>query len=172
MISGDDFIKLVKTQSENSLTVVFVERSLSVEDLSQCRIKTNSCFENLRKIPNKTYLPAVEDPVKTLRLSYEEEDQSSIEIFSEDDLSEKFAGFGSEKLLFVYLDMAEHSEDFAKHGKLFLFYNILRLLTLHVCSIPDEIISKFYEKITAQRENVIAIYTAEKPSFVRSIDSR
>jgi len=63
------------------------------------------------------------------------------------DLSEKVDAAGSERLLFVYLDDVERSEDFAKH---------------------DELMSKLYNSIASKRENVIAIYTARHPSFVYS----
>lgn len=109
----------MKSQSDkDTLTVVFVERSLSVEDLSQCKLNTQTCFENLRKV-DKTYLTAVEDPVKALESSVGKQNQKSISLSNEGDLSEKVDGAGSEKLLFVYLDQAESKEDFAKHGELF-----------------------------------------------------
>lgn len=96
---------------------MFVENRLSVEDLSQCRLKTETCFTNLRKIQQKTYLTAVEDPVDALKSSYGEKSQNSISISSEDDLSEKVDAAGNERLLFVYLDNVESNEDFANHGK-------------------------------------------------------
>lgn len=97
---------------------MFVENSLSVEDLSQCKLKTETCFENLRKIEEKTYLTSVEDPVKALESSYSEQKQKSISLSNDGDLSEKVDAAGSEKLLFVYLDDVESKEDFAKHGEL------------------------------------------------------
>lgn len=117
-LNGDEFVTLVKSQStKETLTVVFVENSLSVEDLSQCRLKTETCFANLRKIQQKTYLTAVDDPVEALKASYGEQSQNSISISSEDDLSEKVDAAGGEKLLFVYLDSVESNEDFANHGE-------------------------------------------------------
>ena len=117
-LSGDEFVTLVKSQTDKeTLTVVFVENSLSVEDLSQCKLKTETCFENLRKIEQKTYLTSVEDPVKALESSYSEQKQKSISLSNDGDLSEKVDAAGSEKLLFVYLDDVESKEDFAKHGE-------------------------------------------------------
>jgi V-type H+-transporting ATPase S1 subunit len=111
-------VTLVKSQTDKeTLTVVFVENSLSVEDLSQCKLKTETCFQNLRKIQDKTYLTAVEDPVKALQASLGESKQKSVLMSNEGDLSEKVDVTGSEKLLFVYLDDAESTEDFAKHGE-------------------------------------------------------
>lgn len=109
---------LVKSQTDKeTLTIVFVENSLSVEDLSQCKLKTETCFENLRKIEQKTYLTSVEDPVKALESSYSEQKQKSISLSNDGDFSGKFDPAGSEKLLFIYLDDVESKEDFAKHGK-------------------------------------------------------
>lgn len=117
-LSGDEFVTLVKSQSEkDTLTVVFVEQSLSVENLSQCKLKTTTCFENLRKIEGKTYLTAVEDPVNALESSVGKQKQKSISVSNDGELSEKVDSAGSEKLLFVYLDQAESKEDFAKHGE-------------------------------------------------------
>lgn len=109
---------MVKSQSDkDTLTVVFVENSLSVEDLSQCKLKTETCFENLRKIQQKTYLTAVEDPVEALEASYGKLKQKSVSLSNDGDLSDKFDAAGSEKLLFVYLEDVESSEDFATHGE-------------------------------------------------------
>lgn len=116
-LNGDEFVTLVKSQSnKDTLTIVFVENSLSVEDLSQCKLKTETCFENLRKVQQKTYLTAVEDPVRALEASYGKQKQRSVSLSNDGDLSDKFDAAGSEKLLFVYLDDAESSEDFATHG--------------------------------------------------------
>jgi V-type H+-transporting ATPase S1 subunit len=117
-LNGDEFVTLVKSQTDkDTLTVVFVENSLSVEDLSQCKLKTETCFENLRKIQKKTYLTAVEDPVKALELSYGKSKQRSVSLSNDGDLSEKLDAADAERLLFVYLDDVERSEDFAKHGE-------------------------------------------------------
>lgn len=117
-LSGDEFVTLVKSQTDKeTLTVVFVENSLSVEDLSQCKLKSETCFENLRKIEQKTYLTSVEDPVKALESSYSELKQKSVSLSNDGDLSEKVDAAGNEKLLFVYLDDVESKEDFAKHGE-------------------------------------------------------
>lgn len=117
-LSGDEFVTLVKSQTDKeTLTVVFVENSLSVEDLSQCKLKSETCFENLRKIEQKTYLTSVEDPVKALESSYSKLKQKSVSLSNDGDLSEKVDAAGNEKLLFVYLDDVESKEDFAKHGE-------------------------------------------------------
>lgn len=115
-LNGDEFVTLVKSQADKeTLTVVFVEKSLSVENLSQCKLKTQTCFENLKKVEQKTYLSAVEDPVEALEASFSKQSQKSISLSNEGDLSEQVDGSAS--ILFVYLDDVDSDEDFAKHGK-------------------------------------------------------
>lgn len=130
-LNGDEFVTLVKSQSDKeTLTIVFVENSLSVEDLSQCKLKTETCFENLRKIQQKTYLTAVDDPVKALEASYGKQKQKSVSMSNDGDLSDKVDAAGSEKLLFVYLDDVQSSEDFATHGE--ENFRVMRLSNHHV----------------------------------------
>lgn len=115
-LNGDEFVTLVKSQADKeTLTVVFVEKSLSVENLSQCKLKTQTCFENLKKVEQKTYLTAVEDPIEALEASFSKQSQKSISLSNEGDLSDQVDGSAS--ILFVYLDDVDSDEDFAKHGK-------------------------------------------------------
>lgn len=112
-LNGDEFVTLVKSQvNSDTLTVVFVENNLSVEDLS-CTLKTKTCFENLRKL-DKTYVSSVEQPVDSLISAFG--NKNSVSLGSDDDLKEVNLE-SSTKILFVYLDDAERAEDFAKHGK-------------------------------------------------------
>jgi uncharacterized protein (DUF1330 family) len=112
-LNGDEFISLVKSQADkDTLTVVFVENNLSVEDLSQCKLKTKTCFENLRKIQDKTYLSSVENPVDSLIASHGK--KKTVTLSSEDDLKE--AHVNGEKVLIVHFDDAEGAEDFHNHG--------------------------------------------------------
>lgn len=99
------------------MTLVFVENKLSVEDLSQCRLKSQSCFENLQKIEKKTYLTSVDDPVSALKSLNPSNQQKSINLKSNDDLNSKINEIANEKLVFIYLDEVENREDFVKHGK-------------------------------------------------------
>lgn len=141
-ISGDEFVTLVKSQADkDTLTVVFVENKLSVEDLSQCKLNTKTCFENLRKT-DKTYLSSVEQPVDSLISAFGEENKKSISVNSDDDLSE--ANVNGEKILFVYLDDVERPEDFSKH---------------------DELIAKLLQQLQSKYGDVVAIYTGIHPSF-------
>lgn len=107
---------LVKSQSDkDTLAVVFVEKSLSTENLSQCKLNGQTCFENLKKLEQKTYLTAVEDPVEALEASFSKQSQKSIELSDDGDLSDQVDA--STKILFVYLDDVDSDEDFAKHGE-------------------------------------------------------
>lgn len=109
---------LIKSQTDesNGLTLVFVENNLSVEDLSQCKLKSQTCFENLRKIEQKTYLTSVEDPVTALKSSYAVDKQSNILLGNEGDLSDKITGADGQ-VIFIYMDDVEDNKDFATHGK-------------------------------------------------------
>ena len=112
-LEGDEFVTLVKSQADkDSLTVLFVENNLSVEDFSQCKLRTRTCFENLQSIPDKTFLNSVEDPVDSLIASYN--NKKSISLSSEDDL--KNVDAQNEKILIVNLDNVVNPEDFDKHG--------------------------------------------------------
>lgn len=139
-ISGDEFVTLVKSQADkDTLTVVFVENKLSVEDLSQCKLNTKTCFENLRKT-DKTYLSSVEHPVDSLINAFGK--QKSITVTNDNDLKE--VSLNGEKILFVYLDDVERPEDFSEH---------------------DKLISKSLEQLQSQYGDVIAVYTAIHPTF-------
>lgn len=119
-LSSDEFVTLVKSQSDKeSLVVVFVEKSLSVEDLSQCKLKTATCFENLKKIEQKTYLTAVEDPVEALEKSFDKQSQKTITVSNDGDFTDKLDG--DVKILYIHLDEVNSNKDFAMHGK-FDFY--------------------------------------------------
>ncbi|XP_070490122.1 V-type proton ATPase subunit S1 [Chironomus tepperi] len=139
-LNGDEFVTLVKSQADkDTLTVVFVENKLSVEDLSQCKLNTKTCFENLRKT-DKTYLSSVEHPVDSLINAFGK--QKSITVTNDNDLKE--VTFNGEKILFVYLDDVERPEDYSEH---------------------DKLISKSLEQLQSQYGDVIAVYTSIHPTF-------
>lgn len=143
-LRGDEFATLVKSQdTKNALTVVFVEEKLSVEDFSQCRLKTKTCFENLNSIERKSYLSSVDEPVDSLLSAFGK--KKSITVSGESDL--KDAKVDEEKILFVYFDEVENAEDFYNH---------------------DALIDKIYKKLKEEHENVIAVYTGIHPSFTYS----
>ena len=98
--------------SEDTKTVVFIENKLSVEDFSQC--STKKCFENLRKIEDKTFLNSVEDPVESIISS--SANKKSVSLSSDDDLKNID---GDEKVLLVQLDDVKSAEDFDRHGEIY-----------------------------------------------------
>ncbi|CAO1308947.1 unnamed protein product [Diamesa hyperborea] len=141
-LESEEFSTLVHSQQEeSSITLIFVENNLSTEDLSQCKLKTQTCFENLKKISHKSYLPNVVNPLEALKLS--DAKQKSILLSNDGELSEQIDPAMS-NIYFIYLDDIENIEDYAIH---------------------DEIINEIYNSIAAKYENVIAIYTARYPSF-------
>lgn len=114
-LEGEEFITLVKSQAkEDTKTVIFIEESLSVEDFSQCKLRTKTCFKNLQNVNDKTFLNSVEDPVDSLIATFG--NKKTIEVLSEDDL--KNVDTRDEKILLVHLGKVENPEDFDKHGKL------------------------------------------------------
>lgn len=142
-LESEEFSTLVHSQQEeSSITLIFVENNLSTEDLSQCKLKTQTCFENLRKNSQKTYLTNVVNPLEALKLT--DAKQKSISLSNDGELSETIdPAMG--KIFFIYLDDIEGIEDYAIH---------------------DEIINELYNSIATKYEHVIAIYTARYPSFV------
>lgn len=145
-LESEEFSTLVHSQQEeSSITLIFVENNLSTEDLSQCKLKTQTCFENLKKISHKSYLPNVVNPLEALKSS--DTKQKSILLSNDGELSEIIdPTMGN--IFFIYLDDIESIEDYAIH---------------------DEIINEIYNSIAAKNENVLAIYTARYPSFVSII---
>lgn len=129
----DEFTTLVKSQADkDSLTVVFVENKLSVEDFSQCKLNTKTCFQNLQNIPEKVFLNSVEDPVDSLLASYK--NKKSYSLSSEADMKDVDAQ--DEKIHIVYLDDVENPEDFDKHGKRerFALENCFVIFTPKICA--------------------------------------
>jgi hypothetical protein len=113
-LEGEEFVTLVKSQAkEDTKTVIFIEETLSVEDFSQCKLATRTCFKNLQNVNDKTFLNSVEDPVDSLIDSFDK--KKTVEVHSEDDLKNVEAL--EEKILLVHLGKVENPEDFDKHGK-------------------------------------------------------
>ena len=124
----------------NLISIIILK--LSVEDFSQCKLKTTTCFENLSKIQGRTFLPSVENPLVALQKFAQ--NQKSILLSNDGDVSESIKAEGG-KVIFINLDEIISRADFAKH---------------------DSIINELYESISAKYENVLAIYTSKAPSFV------
>uniref|UniRef100_A0A182XX75 V-type proton ATPase subunit S1/VOA1 transmembrane domain-containing protein n=1 Tax=Anopheles stephensi TaxID=30069 RepID=A0A182XX75_ANOST len=120
---------------ENTFTVVFAEERLSAEDLSQCKLKTQTCFKNLQKLERKSYLPSVEEPLSVLEGS----NAQSVQLLADGTLSERVVPQAG-GIVVVNLS----GGDFASH---------------------DAIIDALYTRLRNAHPNIVAIYTAKTPSF-------
>ncbi|XP_053658266.1 V-type proton ATPase subunit S1 [Anopheles marshallii] len=134
--SSSEFAALVEAQiDEQTFTVVFAEERLSAEDLSQCKLKTQTCFKNLQKLERKSYLPSVEEPLSVLEGS----NAQSVQLLSDGSLSERIVPQAG-GIVVVNLS----GGDFASH---------------------DAIIDALYTRLHNAHPNIVAIYTAKTPSF-------
>ncbi|XP_049287532.1 V-type proton ATPase subunit S1 [Anopheles funestus] len=134
--SSSEFAALVEAQiDENTFTVVFAEERLSAEDLSQCKLKTQTCFKNLQKLERKSYLPSVEEPLSVLEGS----NAQSVQLLSDGSLSERIVPQAG-GIVVVNLS----GGDFASH---------------------DAVIDALYTRLHNAHPNIVAIYTAKTPSF-------
>lgn len=106
-MEGEEFATLVNSQETK--TVIFIEENLSVEDFSQCKLRTKTCFKNLQSIDDKIFLNSVKNPVDSLI-----GEKKTVEVASADDLK----NVDDEKIILVYLGKVENPEDFDKHGEL------------------------------------------------------
>uniref|UniRef100_A0A182VQB1 V-type proton ATPase subunit S1/VOA1 transmembrane domain-containing protein n=1 Tax=Anopheles minimus TaxID=112268 RepID=A0A182VQB1_9DIPT len=134
--SSSEFAALVEAQiDEKTFTVVFAEDRLSAEDLSQCKLKTQTCFKNLQKLERKSYLPSVEEPLSVLEGS----NAQSVQLLSDGSLSERIVPQAG-GIVVVNLS----GGDFASH---------------------DAIIDALYNRLQSAHPNIVAIYTGKTPSF-------
>uniref|UniRef100_A0A182N6Y0 V-type proton ATPase subunit S1/VOA1 transmembrane domain-containing protein n=1 Tax=Anopheles dirus TaxID=7168 RepID=A0A182N6Y0_9DIPT len=134
--SSSEFAALVDAQiDEQTFTIVFAEDRLSTEDLSQCKLKTQTCFKHLQQLERKSYLPSVEEPLSVLEGS----DAQSVQLLSDGSLSEKIVPQAG-GVVIVNLS----SGDFASH---------------------DTLIGALYTRLHNAYPNIVAIYTGKTPSF-------
>lgn len=113
LLQTDEFTNLVRSQmNDETITVVFVEPKLSVEDLSQCKANDGvTCFKELASLKDRSYLPNVVDAVNGL---YDLESNKAT-IDQSDDILE--AVDDGNRVIFVYLEVASNNKDFESHGK-------------------------------------------------------
>ncbi|KFB36113.1 AGAP003879-PA-like protein [Anopheles sinensis] len=137
--SSTEFEALVEAQiDENTFTIVFAEDRLSTEDLSQCKLKTQTCFKNLQKIERKSYLPSVEEPLSVLEGS----NARTVLLLSDGTLSEPIVPRAGG---IVVVDLG--SGDYASH---------------------DAAIDALYARLRNSYGNILAIYTGKTASFSES----
>lgn len=142
-MKSEEFSTLAEGSVHNpDIKLIFVEPKLSTEDFL-CKTKTSGscCFQNLQKI-EKSYYPVVEDPVPTLLEKFK--DHSSVAL-SNDGKEVQEIAIEKGKTIFIYFNEAKKADDFVSH---------------------DVLISKIYQQAVDANLNVLAIYTADSPSFV------
>uniref|UniRef100_A0A182QEN0 V-type proton ATPase subunit S1/VOA1 transmembrane domain-containing protein n=1 Tax=Anopheles farauti TaxID=69004 RepID=A0A182QEN0_9DIPT len=134
--SSSEFGALIDAQiDEKTFTIVFAEDRLSTEDLSQCKLKTQTCFKHLQQLERKSYLPSVEEPLSVLEGS----DAQSVQLLADGSLSEKIVPQAG-GIVVVNLS----NGDFASH---------------------DSLIDALYTRLHNAYPNIVAIYTGKTPSF-------
>lgn len=120
----------------NTLTLVFVEETLTPEDLSQCRVGPNTCFEYLSDLEPKTYFSSVHKPVKGL-----------IEFAAANLNHVKFVEVLNGELTDVF-ELAEST----------IYFIYLQSLSY---SFNDNAIRQIYDTLGREVDNILAIYTAQ-----------
>lgn len=136
--SSSEFAALVESQAdEKTFTLVFAEESLSTEDLSQCKLKTQTCFRNLAKVERKSYLPNVEEPLAAFER--DSANIQSVQMSADGSFSEEVVPKGGDVVV-----VSLSGNDFASH---------------------DALIDSVYNRLREEFPNILAIYTGKTPSF-------
>lgn len=138
-LASNEFSNLVQSQvTEDTVTIVFVEPKLSIDDLTKCK-KANgvTCFENLNNIQSKSYFPNVASPIEGL---YDVPSDEQLQLSATDDI---LSASGSGKVIFVDLDLAKKADDYVKH---------------------DTLIGDVFDQLSEKYRNVLVIYTGRQDS--------
>uniref|UniRef100_T1DEB0 Putative vacuolar atp synthase subunit s1 n=1 Tax=Psorophora albipes TaxID=869069 RepID=T1DEB0_9DIPT len=138
--STSEFGALIESQAdENTFVLVFAEERLSTEDLSLCKLNTQTCFRNLAKVERKSYLPNVQEPLGAFD-DIPSENIQSVQVSAADgSLSERIVPKGG-SVAIVNLS----GDDFSSH---------------------DALIDSLYNQLREQFPNILAVYTGKTPSF-------
>ncbi|XP_023939784.1 V-type proton ATPase subunit S1 [Bicyclus anynana] len=150
-VTEPEFNGLLKKQlAGDPFTVVFIDKTLSVEDFSIKDDEGESVFPYLHSlISGATYLPAVDDPLPVLNRLADPENVRRVKV-TENGLSAEIES-DSGKMLFIQLKDAKADESRAD------------LLRRH-----NDLMENMYNKLVEQYKDVVAIYTAENPSWTVS----
>lgn len=154
-VSLQEFDALLKQElKDDPFTVVFIEETLSVEDLSEKNDDGESSFPFLQaNIANSVYLPSVETAVKALNKLADPEKVDHVKL-TENGLSAEIKPEGG-RFLFITLKDAKDGESRAE------------LLRRHNNFIED-----MCGKLQEHNKQVVAIYTAHNPSWTIPEHSR
>lgn len=112
-----EFAALIEAQTNSeTFTIIFVEEHLSTEDLTRCKLNTQTCFRNLAKEERKTYLTNVQEPLAIF------EDVQSVDMSDDGSLSQPIVPQGG-AVVIVNL----RGNDFSSHdANIINLYNRMR----------------------------------------------
>lgn len=148
----EEFQGILKQQLDDiTLTIVFIEKTLSVEDFSLKNDDGSTSFPYLHDIVlhhGSNYLPSVDNATQTLIQIADPQESVSIE-YTENGLSEDIAPKSSESGRFVFINLKDAREGESRAD----------MLRRH-----DEFMQKTVEEMS-KNEKVLAVYTAEYPSW-------
>lgn len=139
-LATNEFSNLLSSQiKKETITVVFIEPKLQTEDLT-CRTAdqvthvTQSCFANLNKIQEKSYLPRVSLPVEGIY----ELNGDATEVVQADEV---LAVAGKGKVIIVNFEAATSADDYVSH---------------------DRIIGEIYHQLAEKYTDIVVVYTGRQ----------
>lgn len=149
-VTEGEFASLLSDQiSPHTFTVIFIEETLSVEDLSRKDADGATPFVNLRnkvKDDSFSYVPAVPMALDALERFAEPDRIDRIEMTDEGLSADIVPGAG--KFLFISLKDARVGEDRFK------------MLYRH-----DRFMKEMFDKLSKKHRSLLAVYTARDPSW-------
>ncbi|XP_050359630.1 V-type proton ATPase subunit S1 [Nymphalis io] len=150
-VPRDTFEETLKSElKDDPFTVIFIDKTLSVEDFSLKNSEGDTSFPYLHaNIGKALYLPSVEGALDVLNHIADPEKVDHVKL-TENGLSAEFEP-KSGKFLFINLNDAIEGESRAD------------MLRRH-----NDFMEDMFTKLTKKYENVVAVYTAEYPSWIIS----
>lgn len=150
-LSSSEFRQVLKQElSDDTVTVVFVEDTLSVEDLSLKNSDGESIFPYLHStVGDAIYLSSVKNTLKAIDQLADPSETDHIKL-TENGLSEDISSNSDGKGRFVVIRLVD-----AREGE-----SRAEMLERH-----DQFIQETFTKMQKENDQVVAVYTAEYPSF-------
>lgn len=147
-VSAEEFDGILnQALNDDPFTVIFIEETLSVEDLSRKNADGDTSYPYLRdNIANSRYLPAVEHPLRVLNNHADPEKVNHVKL-TENGLS---AEIEPESGNFLFINLKDAKENEARSD----------LLHRH-----NDFMKDMFSKLQGRYEKVLAVYTAHYPSW-------
>lgn len=148
-LSAPEFTAVVKEElASDPLTVVFVDETLSVEDLSRKNDEGETAYGYLHsQLGNSIYLPSVDGPLAALNKLADPSNVDHVKL-TENGLS---AEISSDETKFWFINLKDAKEGESRDD----------LLSRH-----DNFMKDTVEKLRENHKKVVAVYTAHYPSWV------